>query len=39
MKGFDGSFRTSYWGNIGLEVRENTMEETRLKGVFHVSET
>ena len=39
MKGFDGSFRNNFWGNIVLEIRDSTMEELRLEDVFHASET
>ena len=39
MKGFDGSFRNNFWGNIVLEIRDSTMEELRLEDVFRVAET
>ena len=38
-KGFDGSFRTSSAENIVLEIRGNTMAESKLEDAFHVSES
>ena len=39
VKGFDGGLINGYGKNIVFVMQGNKMEERRMKGVFHYSET